>query len=121
MILLGDLKPGEFIKYDYLVGYSDICTGQGTITEITEKAIRVRKKSGHYDVLRIRDIERNETRILGREPKKEENEMCKRGAPDCKKLRKAYQESGYNISAVQREFKTHWNTARRWLFGGRVD
>ena len=122
MILLGDLKPGEFIKYDYLVGYSDICTGQGTITEITEKAIRVRKKSGHYDVLRIRDIERNETRILGREPKKEENEMCKRGAPDCKKLRKAYQESGYNISAVQREFKTHWNTARRWLFeAGLID
>lgn len=53
----------------------------------------------------------------------EENDMGKqREIPTYPELRKVYQESGYNISAVQREFTTHWNTARRWLFdAGLID
>ena len=120
---LSELKPGDHISYDYIVGLNNICAGQGEVVEISEEAIRVRKKSGYFDTLWTRDIERNETRILGYEPKKEDEDMGKqRGEPDYKKLRKVYQESGYNISAVQREFTTHWNTARRWLFdAGLID
>lgn len=119
---LSELKPGDHISYDYIVGLNDICAGQGEVVEISEEAIRVRKKSGYFDTLHIRDIERNETRILGLKPKKEENMGKQREIPNYTELRKAFQESGYKIAPVQREFKTHWDTARRWLFNaGLID
>ena len=53
----------------------------------------------------------------------EENDMGKqREIPTYPELLKAFQESGYKIAPVKREFKIHWNTAQRWLFdAGLID